>query len=106
MSTWRDIKIDHINLIEKLVAEFNVCAIQIVPYGKFKVRVFEHPDGSFTGYPNIAVKNAQGSPDWMSGWGKTVDEALEDTIRQFLMTVGGRLDLPAEAFEYSDPHDF
>lgn len=106
MRDWKDIRVQGINKIEKVIAEFNVWAIDNVPYGKFKVKILEQPNGQYVGVPNVAVKNQDGIPDGISGLGRTENEALEDTIKYFLKSLEGRTDLTEDDFEWSDPHDF
>ena len=52
-----------------------------------------------------AVKNSDGSPEWISGLGATEEEALEDTLKWFMDSVGNA-PLPADDFTWSDPHEF
>jgi hypothetical protein len=107
MSDWKDIKITGINKIDKIVAEFHVWAIDKVPNGKFKVKILETAKGGYIGLPNLAVKSIKdGTPDGMAGFGQSIEEALEDTIKYFLQTLEGREDLTEDDFEWSDPDDF
>jgi hypothetical protein len=68
--------------------------------------VVERPDGSFLGVPNVAIRSSDGSPDWISGLGGSVDEALEDTLRYFVRSVGGNVNLTLEDFEWAASEDF
>ncbi|EMT49946.1 hypothetical protein I532_24935 [Brevibacillus borstelensis AK1] len=107
MKDWKDIEITGINKIDKVVAEFQVWAIEKVPYGKFKIKILETAKGGYIGLPNLAVKNIRdGTPDGTSGFGGTIEEALEDTIKYFLQTLEGRENLTENDFVWSDPHDF
>jgi hypothetical protein len=64
MIDWKDIKIEGISKIDKCAAEFDVWAVGIVPYAKFKVKVFEGSDNKFTGYTNLRLKSLiDGSPE-------------------------------------------
>lgn len=107
MKDWKEIKVAGINKIDKVVAEFEVWATEKVPYGKFKIKILETTNGGYIGLPNLAVKNiSDGTPEGTSGFGRTIEEALEDTIKYFLQTLEGRTDLAEDDFEWSDPHDF
>ncbi|MEK3743788.1 hypothetical protein NST23_13965 [Brevibacillus sp. FSL K6-0770] len=107
MGDWKDIKVTGINKIDKVVAEYYVWAIDKVPYGKFKIKILETAKGGYIGLPNLAVKSLEdGTADNTSGFGNSIEEALEDTINFFLKTLEGRTDLAEEDFEWSDPHDF
>jgi hypothetical protein len=105
---WKNIKHPGISSIEKLVAEFQVWFVEDLPYAKVKVRIYEDSDGNFTGFTNIQIKSPfDGAPEAAAGFGKTIDEALSDTIRYFATLIsqkGGNL---TEAdIEYVDPDDF
>ncbi|MBG9790326.1 hypothetical protein P4V47_25895 [Brevibacillus laterosporus] len=107
MRNWKDITITGVNTIDRVVAEFHVWATGKIPYGKFKVKILENKRGGFVGVPNLAVKNeTDGTPDYISGLGSSIEEALEDTIKYFFQTLEGRENLSEDDFEWSDPHDF
>lgn len=106
MGDWKNIKIEGIAGIEKCVAEFNVWELNKTPYGKFKVKIFENEDGKFTGYTNLQVKDAIGDPCAGVGYGNTVEEALEDTIRYFLRMLNDKEFVKQNDFECVDPYDF
>lgn len=108
MNSWKDIKIEGVNKIDKFVAEFDIWAIKKVPFAKFKVKIYEGCDGKYTGYTNIRIKNKiDGSPEGGIGFGLNVAEALQDTIKYFMEQInliGG--ELTENDIEYSDPNDF
>lgn len=105
---WKNIVIKGISRIDKCVAEFDVWAIPYVPYAKFKVKVFEDCNGKFTGYTDLRLKNTiDGSPEGGIGYGHTIDEALEDTLKYFMdLFKHYERELLEEDFEYSNPSDF
>jgi len=107
MTDWKNIRIDSISKIEKVVAEFNVWSIEKIPYGKFRVKIIENTKGGYIGIPNIAVKNeVDGSPEWISGLGISIEEALADTIKYFMETISTRTNLEEDDFEWASPEDF
>lgn len=106
MERWQDIKIEGIARIEKSVAEFDVVELEKTPYSKFKVKIYESPDGTFTGYTNLRVKDETGDACGGLGHGETVEEALKDTIEYFLNMIDENQDISEEDFECSDPFDF
>lgn len=111
---WKDLKIDDVGAIEKCVAEFQVWMQLILPYGKMKIKVFENQDSLFIGYTDVKIiRKFDGSPEGAVGHGKTIDEALIDTIRYFMEIVKEDYPqekypegLPEESIEYSDFNDF
>lgn len=104
---WKDLNIKGISKIEKVVAEFYIWSFEKIPYGKFKVKIIENKRGSFIGIPNIAMKNQiDGAPEWISGRGSTVDEALEDTLKCFMEIIAERKNLDKEDFQWSYSEDF
>ncbi|OWR32502.1 hypothetical protein CDO73_02550 [Saccharibacillus sp. O23] len=107
MKDWRNITIEGIGSIEKVVAEFNVWPDHRLSISKFKVKIREKKSGSFFGTANVAVKSQiDGEPDWISGSGDTVAEALEDTVRNFLSTLDGFSELLEDDFIWADLYDF
>jgi hypothetical protein len=94
--SWKNIKIEKINNIEKLVAEFDITALdllsdvfedEIIHYGGFKVRVYETQDqGSvrLTGYTNLKILDITGHYEGAVGFGNTIESALEKTIIHFM----------------------
>lgn len=106
--SWKNIKIEGISKIDKLVAEFDIWAIPTVPNAKFKIKIFESQSGKYIGYTNLRVKsNFDGSPEGGIGYGKTIDEALVDTLKYFMELVKQKgIELNENDIEYSDPSDF
>lgn len=105
MESWKLVKLKGIAEIQKVISEFEIFSDR-VPYGKFKVKVIEKANGSFIGTPNIALKNSDGIPEWVSGLGTTANEALEDCLKYFLESMMARNNLSESDFEWSAPEDF
>ncbi len=104
---WKMLKIAKIAKIERLVAEFVVWSIGLFPSAKVKVKVVEDTQGYYIGRSNLAAKSRQGgSPDWISGTGKTIVEALEKTIENLLASIAENGAASESDFEWSDPQDF
>ena len=111
---WKDIKIDKVGVIEKCVAEFHVWSSQVLPYGKMKVKIFERQDGSFTGYTDVRIiRKFDNTPEAAVGFGKSIEEALTDTVNYFMQMV--EMDYPKDEYphglsesdiEYTDYSDF
>lgn len=106
MEKWRNIKINGIVKIEKLVEEFEVWELNKIPHGKFKIKIFEAADGKFTGRTNLMVIDKTNSFCAGVGYGNTVSEALSDTIRYFYALIEEIDNLTEECFEYVDFMDF
>jgi len=89
MEDWKSLKIPKIEKIERLAAEFDVWSIELFPAAKVTVKIFEEPTGSYRGYPNMAAKKRQsgGTPDWITGDGASVLEALEITVKHLLESI-------------------
>ena len=68
---WHELKISKVEKIEKCVAEYQIWMHTVLPYGT-DVRVRRKFDGEFEGGV---------------GYGKSIEEALEDTIGWFLQVV-------------------
>jgi hypothetical protein len=106
MEEWKKIRVKGVSKIEKVIAIFEIWAIEKVPYAKFKIKIIENNSGEYVGVPNIAVKNADGSPDWIGGFGSNSTEALEDTLKYFMESLNDRDDLTEDDFEWAAPEDF
>lgn len=107
MEDWKNIIINGIARIEKCVAEFQVWELNITPYGKFKVRIYEKINGKFIGYTNIKTKNPlDGSFECGVGYGDSISLALKDTIDNFLILLKEYLPICEEDFEWMDSSDF
>ncbi len=103
---WNNIKYNEIAKIEKLVAEYNIWELNIIPYGKFKIKIFESSNHMYSGYTNIHVIDEQGDFYCAVGHGKTEEAALEDTILEFLKMTARKVVWEEKDFQYADPYDF
>lgn len=106
MEQWKNIKINGIATIEKCIGEFNVFELIKTPYGKFKVKVYEKPNGTYIGYTNLQLKDEEGCLFSGVGHGKTISETLEDTIQYFIKMLDEKQNLSEEDFVCSDSYDF
>lgn len=106
MDNWKKIDVKGIAFIEKCVAEFNIGELIKTPYSKFKVKVFEKKDGTYMGFTNLQLKDDDGVSYAGVGHGKTIEEALEDTIKYFLSMINKKKNLSEKDFECADPYDF
>lgn len=99
--SWKDIKINCIDEIEKCVGEFQISALDffenlyegdIIHYGTFKIKVYESQgnpinnsnDLNFTGYTNLKLVDPSGGFEGGIGFGGTIEQALEETIHNFI----------------------
>lgn len=81
MDDWKNIKVDGIGSIERVVAEFNIYSNR-TPYGFFRIRIHEHQNGHLMGFTNIKIKSDfDSSPEGGSGNGATIYEAFKDIVR-------------------------
>ncbi|MBW5444445.1 hypothetical protein GE107_00005 [Cohnella sp. CFH 77786] len=102
---WKDIKIEGIARIEKCVAEFNIWELNLTPWAKFKIKIYEDTNGMFYGFTNLQLKSQFGQEGGV-GQGSTIEQALQDTIKNFLKMLRERDQLTPEDFETVDPYDF
>ena len=104
---WRQHCVEGLGPISRVAAVFQVGPpLAALPFASLKVKVVERADCSFLGVPNVAVMASDGSPDWVSGMGSTVEEALADALRYFVSSLGGRSGLGEESFAWAAPEDF
>ncbi len=90
-------------MIEKLVAEFDITALELlgdvfvddfIPYGGFKVRIYESQDKEairLTGFTNLKILDSTGHYEGAVGFSNTMEGALEETINYFIEKVNDRL---------------
>jgi hypothetical protein len=104
---WRDQKIEGIGPVPRVAVTFRVGGTLVgFPFAAFQVKVMEQRNGSFLGVPNVAVLSQDGSPDWISGLGNTVEEALKDALNHLVNSLDDRQDLPESSFVWSNHDDF
>ena len=80
---WQDVNIPGIEKIERLVAEFVIWELYISPYAKFRVKIYESRDDGFSGVANLQIKDSSGRFVAVTGYGKTIEETLQDTLSSF-----------------------
>lgn len=111
---WKSLKLDDVQKIEKVSAEFVIWMHSILPYGKMKIRIYEDQEGVFSEITDLHVKRKfDGDFEAAVGFGKTIEESLSETIRNFNEIV--EQDYPTEQYpnglseehiEYAEPSDF
>lgn len=105
--SWKNLKIKGIPQIEKVLAEFEVSELEkTLCVGKFRVKVFEEQDGTISTTTNLMYVDKSGCEVAGIGYGKTVDEALENCIKRFLSYLPEDRELTEKDFTTSDPYDF
>lgn len=104
--------------IDKCVAEYTVWLQQYLPYGKMKVKIYmefyKTETAYYAGYTNIRIKRIfDGFFEGGVGTGKTIEEALDDTIKNFIEIFNADYSLKErpqglleEDIEYHDPCEF
>lgn len=81
---WNKISVEGVDEIRKCVGEYQIWMNAVLPYGKMKIKVYECKDGTYKGYTDIQVKRKfDNSFEGAVGFGKSIDEALEDTMSWF-----------------------
>jgi hypothetical protein len=107
--TWDQIAIDGILSIDRVVAEFQIESPEI-PSRYFRVKITEKSTNRYMGRCNVSINNADNCPEWILGMGDSIDEALEDTLQQFVRSLqqhkGDRSFLEEEDFTWADCEDF
>ena len=103
---WNEIKHQGAAKIEKLVAEYNIWELNIIPCGKFKIKIYESSNHTYSGYTNIHIADELGSFCCVVGHGKTQEEALEDTVSEFFKMTKRKNTWEEQDFQYADSYDF
>lgn len=102
---WSD-KHPGIAKIEKFVAEYNIWELNIIPSAKFKIKIYESSDHTYTGYTNIHIADGLGDFCCAVGYGKTQEIALENTISEFFKLTARKNIWEEQDFRYADSSDF
>ncbi|WP_368907016.1 hypothetical protein, partial [Bacillus wiedmannii] len=108
MEKWTTINIKGIPTIEKCVAEFRIWEIGTIPSAKFKIKIYENQKGHFNGFTNLGIK-INNCPEFGVGSGKSIEEALENTIEYFMNEINEQKklkELTDDDFEWAHPDDF
>ena len=107
---WSEIKMRGIARIDRVAAVFDVWSDGVLPFAKFKIKIVERSGSSFLGVPNLAIRNLQtGEPEYASGLGKTIEEALTDTLFYFVKEIeqhAAQRELSVDDFVWSAVEDF
>lgn len=104
--SWKNIKIKDIPEIDKVVAEFEIGEVKKTPWGKFRVKVLERQNGDFFALTNLMFIDHTGFENAGYGEGKTIEEALEQAIVDFMSYLPDDRELTEADFTVSDPYDF
>ena len=104
--SWRDISVAGLRPVEKIVAVFRISDCRTedrlrLPFPLFSVAISESLHGGYGASPNVAIRDADGNADWISGQGDTVEAALEDFLQFFMGTLRGREWLRDEDFYWA-----
>jgi len=104
-SDWKTIELFGAGAIDRVCAIYEISDLR-VPGTKFKVKVLERSIGDFIAVPNVYLRLADGTPDYISGIAKTQIEALRDLLKRFMPSLSRVTTDDSEQFEWADPHDF
>lgn len=101
---------DGVTRIDRVVAQLEAWMDGSFPFAKIRIKVLEREPGDLLAVPNVAVRNVTTKePEYISGIGGTVEEAVSDLLNRFV--AGVRENSPASGlteddFEWSAPEDF
>lgn len=104
--SWKNIKIEKIASIEKVVGEYEINEIEKTPWGKFRIKVLEKQDGTYVAITNLMFIDEVGFENAGYGEGSTEEEALEKAISNFLALLPDDKQLSSDNFTVADPYDF
>lgn len=88
--SWHSLKIDGVAEIERSVGVFVVGPKRDDLPMRFRIKVLERQDGTFLAHPEIAIKDKEGQPDWVSGAGRTMEQALSSAFEMLLGSIAGK----------------
>ncbi len=101
---------DGVIRIDKVVVYLEVWFDGTFPFAKMKVKVLDRSKGDYLAVPNLAFRNpVSGAPEYTSGLGNTIEEAVDDLLVRFVSEVRSCKsgdELTDADFEWSAPEDF
>lgn len=103
---WKKISITGIDNITKCVGEFEVWEFYHIPYAKFKVKIYEDRNGKLKGYSNLKVIDKIGDYYQAIGYGNTIEETLENTVKYFMKLVSEVNEINENSFQYVNVTEF
>lgn len=103
---WKAIALHGAASIARVVGVYEVQDMRGIPWVKYKIKVLQRGVDDYAAFPNVCVKGEDGTPNWISGLGRTEPEALQDAVKQMGEELSLRSAWKTEDFEWSDPHDF
>ncbi|WP_394833963.1 hypothetical protein LVJ94_46405 [Pendulispora rubella] len=104
MMNWKNVALHGSNGIARVCGEYEITDTRL-PAAKYKIKVLERRE-SFFASPNVAVKESDGTPEWIGGLGRTELEALQDAIARMGERFALRSRWNEDELEWSDPRDF
>jgi hypothetical protein len=106
LADWKTIHLCGAGAIARVCGVYEITEIRRIPGGKFKIKVLERDRGDFAAFPNVSVKNSDGSSRGTCGLGADERAALQDAVKWFMSELDKRAEWAPEDFEWSDPLDF
>jgi hypothetical protein len=94
--------------IYPLVGEFEINDLIIFPWGKCKIRIYELQTNTFEGRSDLLIKKKDsGELQYPSGKGRTMDEALYNTIENIIFFAKEyNNEIEPENIEYREYYEF
>lgn len=102
---WKTVDLGDATTIDRVWDIFEVDHPKI-PGRRFKVKVLERRAGDFLAVPNVFLKSANGTTEYITGLGRSGIEALDDLLRRFLPPLATADPEDPDRFDWSDPRDF
>lgn len=96
--------------IDRVVGLYELWLDDNIPFSKMKVKVLQRSEADFLAIPNLAVRNQLSKlPEYISGLGKSEDEAFKDLLDRFTSEVQAQMPsagFTEDDFEWSAPEEF
>lgn len=103
---WREIRIDGVARIDRVVGIFEITLAGKLPFVSFKIKVTEGAQGDFVAISNVWVKDQDGFAHGEAGLGPSLEKALEDCLTRFLAETKSRKELRNEDFVWKTFEEF
>lgn len=99
MENWKRVDLFGGQRIEKFAESYEIFDKR-VDGTRYRIQIFETANGDFHGYPNVAYQDENNVAVLVMGEGKTIIDALKDTMGKFIASLPEGINGEPERFRW------